>query len=132
MGEDWRKYCVPDFVKVPQLKSPLELVPLPKAALGWIRRQWTLRPRINERLCTECGICEEGCPVKPAAIHPGEGKKVEDARCIRCYCCHEFCPSHAIALQKPWLIEHVPIERLAEQGRRAVGALVKLKAWVRK
>jgi NAD-dependent dihydropyrimidine dehydrogenase PreA subunit len=128
-GVPWEEVQVSDFVKVHHPISPLRLLPLPWPALQWIRKQWTLRPRIIEERCTECGICEKGCPVSPAVIHPTWARhKVEIARCIRCYCCHEFCPSHAIELQKPWLMRHLPLETVGKAATRVVGALFRLRS----
>jgi uncharacterized protein (DUF362 family)/NAD-dependent dihydropyrimidine dehydrogenase PreA subunit len=106
LGADWRAHQAPDFKKVKQITEVLRLVPLPRPVLEWIRRQWTLRPRIREGRCTQCGICEQGCPVSPPAIRPraAPAERVDDARCIRCYCCHEFCPSHGLELRAPWLL----------------------------
>jgi uncharacterized protein (DUF362 family)/ferredoxin len=99
-GEDWRVLQVPDFKKVSQLVDVLKVIPLPRSLLNWIRGQWTARPRIDPSKCVQCGICENGCPVSPAAIHPAllPSQAVNDEACIRCYCCHEFCPNHALEL----------------------------------
>lgn len=119
-GDDWRECRAPDFEKVLAAAGVLNVAPLPKPALQWIRRQWTARPRIIESLCTKCGICEKGCPLTPAAIHPAAaaGQQIDNARCIRCYCCHEFCPSHAIELRRPWLARHLPLTPIAETVSR--------------
>jgi ferredoxin len=36
-----------------------------------------LRPVVNDKKCVGCGICENVCPVDPAAItiEPGDGRK---------------------------------------------------------
>jgi Pyruvate/2-oxoacid:ferredoxin oxidoreductase delta subunit len=124
-GDDWRECRVPGFEKPRTSTDVLNVVPLPKSALKWIRGQWTARPRIIESLCTKCRICEKGCPAEPAAIHPNADskEKVEDERCIRCYCCHEFCPLHAIELRKPWLARRLPLTPIAETVSRCLGAL---------
>ena len=126
VGDDWRSLRVPDFKKVVQVTDVLRLVPLPRPALNWIRRQWSARPEIIEGRCTVCGICEQGCPVKPSAIHPEAARagRLEDARCIQCYCCHEFCPSHAIALRQPWIARHLPLNTLADGASRLLGFLM--------
>ncbi len=122
---DWQSLCVPDFKRVEQVVDLLRLLPLPRPALNWLRRQWTMRPQIIDGRCTRCGICEKGCPVTPSAIHPHAPPvgRLDDARCIRCYCCHEFCPSHAIELRAPWLARHLPLETLADRASRLVGFL---------
>ncbi len=122
-GDDWRPLCVPDFEKIEDPQDVLRLLPLPRPALNWIRRHWTLRPQIVDGRCTKCGICEQGCPVSPPAIHPGavDGERLEDDRCIHCYCCHEFCPSQGIELRQPWLARHLPLNAIADRAGRVVG-----------
>ena len=56
---DWQSLCVPDFKPVEQVVDLLRLLPLPRPALNWLRRQWTLRPQIIDGRCTRCGICEK-------------------------------------------------------------------------
>lgn len=123
VGDDWKPLRVPDFEHVERLTDVLRLLPLPKPALNWVRRQWTARPRIVDGRCTVCGICEEGCPVTPSAIHPTAppDQRVEDDRCIACYCCHEFCPSQGLELRQPWLARHLPLNALADRMSRLVG-----------
>ncbi len=122
---DWQSPRAPDFKKVEQPVDVLRLLPLPRPALTWLRRQWTLRPQIVDGRCTQCGICERSCPVTPAVIHPRApaAERLDDTRCIRCYCCHEFCPSHAIELRAPWLARHLPLETLADRISRLVSFL---------
>ncbi len=127
-GDDWRELQAPDFETVQQLTGVMRIVPLPRLVLKWLRRQWTLRPRIIDGRCTQCGICEKGCPVTPSAIHPKAppAQRVDHARCIRCYCCHEFCPSHGIELRQPWLARHLPYNALADRASRLIGSLTSL------
>jgi uncharacterized protein (DUF362 family)/NAD-dependent dihydropyrimidine dehydrogenase PreA subunit len=124
-GDDWQSLRVPDFEQIQNVTDLLRLLPLPKPALRWIRRQWSARPRIVDGRCTACGICERGCPVKPSAVHPKAtpDQRVEDDRCIRCYCCHEFCPSHGIELRQPWLARHLPLNAIADGASRLIGFL---------
>jgi uncharacterized protein (DUF362 family) len=129
VGEDWRALQIPNFEKIEQLTDVLQLLPLPRPALNWLRRQWTLRPRIVDGHCTQCGICEAACPVAPSAIHPENvpGERVEDDRCIRCYCCHEFCPSQGIELRAPWLARHLPLNALANGAGRVIGVISSIR-----
>lgn len=126
VGADWHALAQPDFKKVAQPAAVLRMLPLPRPALNWLRRQWTLRPEIVDGRCTRCGLCERGCPVSPAAILPdaAPGARGDDTRCIRCYCCHEFCPAGAIVLRAPWLARVFPLERLADGVGRTLGRLV--------
>jgi uncharacterized protein (DUF362 family)/NAD-dependent dihydropyrimidine dehydrogenase PreA subunit len=122
VGEDWRALRVPDFEKVSKLEDLLRIVPLPKPMLNWVREQWTARPRIVDGRCTECGVCEDGCPVSPSAIHPQAppDRQVDEEACIRCYCCHEFCPQHAIALEHSLLTRCLRLQPLTEGARSLV------------
>lgn len=115
VGADLATLRQSDFAHAPELVSPMRVIPLPRAAQRWIRRQWQPRPRIVTDRCTRCGACAAGCPIEPSAIDPrADGARhVDDATCIRCYCCHEFCPAQAIELRPgrfAWLFK--PLERL--------------------
>lgn len=122
-GDDWRTLRVPDFKNVDQIIDLLRLIPLPKSALFWIRKQWMARPRIIQDQCVRCGICAKGCPVSPPAIQPSQefSKQVDDDRCIGCYCCHEFCPHKAIDLSRSWLARVMPLTAIAERISRWMG-----------
>jgi len=119
VGADWRALRVPDFENVSRLEDLRRILPLPSGLLNWIRDRWTARPRIAEARCTQCRVCEEGCPVAPAAIHPGAPRpqQIDDDTCIRCYCCHEFCPNNAIDLYRPGLLSALRRDPLARGTR---------------
>lgn len=55
------------------------------------------RPRINTKLCKQCNMCVESCPVQ--AIDR-ETKKINYDTCIECMCCHELCLHKAVELRK--------------------------------
>jgi len=55
------------------------------------------RPRINTKLCKQCNMCVESCPVQ--AINQ-ETKKINYSACIECMCCHELCLHKAVELRK--------------------------------
>ena len=66
------------------------------------------RPFIDPRLCENCGVCTEVCPLEPKAVRPVDSRKetkpsYDYRRCIRCYCCQEMCPHGAIAIKRPLL-----------------------------
>lgn len=103
-GVSIEELAIRDFRKIPELLSPLRMIPLPKFFLEWLQRQISPRPRIIQETCIKCGACKAGCPVDPSAIDPFlEEPAVFDDLCIRCYCCHEFCPVKAIRLEKTGL-----------------------------
>jgi len=69
--------------------------------LAWLRKLADRRrpyPRINEKLCTSCAECIEGCPAQIIWFEAGI-PDIELNSCIRCYCCLEFCPQGAIQLK---------------------------------
>jgi len=55
------------------------------------------RPRINSKLCKNCNMCIESCPVQ--AINE-ETKKIDYDACIECMCCHELCLHKAVELRR--------------------------------
>jgi uncharacterized protein (DUF362 family)/NAD-dependent dihydropyrimidine dehydrogenase PreA subunit len=59
------------------------------------------RPVVDKKLCKNCYVCVESCPVK--AINR-ETKEVDYKACIECMCCHELCMYNAVKLKKDnWL-----------------------------
>lgn len=59
------------------------------------------RPVVDKRLCRNCNMCVESCPVN--AINK-ETKEVNYKACIECMCCHELCMYKAVKLKKDnWL-----------------------------
>jgi uncharacterized protein (DUF362 family)/Pyruvate/2-oxoacid:ferredoxin oxidoreductase delta subunit len=55
-----------------------------------------VRPRINTKVCKNCNVCVESCPVK--AINK-ETKTIDYSSCIECMCCHELCLHKAVDLK---------------------------------
>jgi len=55
------------------------------------------RPRINLKLCKDCNMCVESCPVQ--AIDR-ESKRIDYSSCIECMCCHELCLHKAVELRR--------------------------------
>lgn len=123
VGDSLESFSVADFKLAGTPVNIMRIVPLPGWMLRWLRRQFMPAPRINPDKCIRCGRCEDGCPVKPAAITPKatDGKTVHDGRCIRCYCCHEFCPVKAIDLKKSLLARIVPFTALGNFGTKVLG-----------
>ena len=53
---------------------------------------------VDEALCTECGVCEKGCPYGAIRLDP---KPVFDMnRCYGCWSCYNHCPEKAIYTKK--------------------------------
>ncbi len=116
---------VPDYKLVETPVNIMRILPLPNWLLRWLRRQLADRPHIDRKKCIKCRRCEQGCPVKPAAIMPltPKGDCVNQRTCIRCYCCHEFCPVDAIELRKSLLERIFHLKAIGEFGCRLLGAI---------
>lgn len=54
------------------------------------------KPRVKKRLCNNCGICKEICPMNNITDGLSFGNN-----CMKCYLCEKKCPNHAI--QPRWL-----------------------------
>jgi uncharacterized protein (DUF362 family)/Pyruvate/2-oxoacid:ferredoxin oxidoreductase delta subunit len=96
-------------VKIRHFKLP------PRAHFEWKLPEWTRRslknaftskPVIDNRLCIQCGICQDHCPQK-AIESRGAGLEVRYRDCIRCFCCQEFCPEGAITVGRGWALKMV-------------------------
>lgn len=55
------------------------------------------RPVVDKKLCKNCNVCVDSCPVK--AINK-ESKAINYNACIECMCCHELCMHKAVRLKK--------------------------------
>lgn len=55
------------------------------------------RPKIDTKLCINCNMCVESCPV--GAIDKNL-KIINYSLCIECMCCHELCMHQAVKLKK--------------------------------
>lgn len=64
--------------------------------------------RVDEDLCTSCGLCGEICPVD--AIAPGDDSiaTVRAGACIGCGLCASVCPTEAVSLIEVRAKEFVP------------------------
>jgi len=61
---------------------------------------------VDEALCTECGICEEGCPY--GAIHLDPKPVFSMSKCYGCWSCYNHCPEQAIYTKKFRGVGHYP------------------------
>ncbi len=55
-----------------------------------------IRPRIKNRACDKCGLCEKRCAVN--AITIGEKSYIDYEKCISCAACNAICPKRAIKI----------------------------------
>jgi uncharacterized protein (DUF362 family)/NAD-dependent dihydropyrimidine dehydrogenase PreA subunit len=54
------------------------------------------KPRIDRKICKNCNMCVESCPVQ--AINK-QSKVINYKVCIECMCCHELCMQKAVKLK---------------------------------
>lgn len=55
--------------------------------------------KVDEELCTQCGLCEKICPYK-AIVLEKEYPKFETKNCYGCWACYNRCPTKAIYTKK--------------------------------
>jgi ferredoxin/flavodoxin len=53
---------------------------------------------VDEGLCTECGVCEKGCPYNAIILDPKP--KFDMTKCFGCWYCYNHCPEKAIYTMK--------------------------------
>jgi Na+-translocating ferredoxin:NAD+ oxidoreductase RNF subunit RnfB len=68
--------------------------------------------RINEDICTGCGICITKCPVDAIKLNNNDKAEVNEQYCIGCGVCAHFCPEHAISLLEGLRTVYVPPPRI--------------------
>jgi ferredoxin len=55
---------------------------------------WMIVPKqVDETACTQCGVCEERCPVEAVSLSP---YPKFDPKCFDCFNCIRLCPEDAI------------------------------------
>ncbi|MCX8021251.1 MAG: DUF362 domain-containing protein [Syntrophorhabdaceae bacterium] len=89
-----------DLVPIPNFKLPPisgEFHLKNKTMEEFIDRRTKQRPKVDEELCTGCGVCIEQCPVSAISIK-GDFPQADTEKCIVCFCCQEACPSKAMKL----------------------------------
>jgi ferredoxin len=59
-----------------------------------INAPWMIVPKqVDETACTQCGVCEEACPVEAVAL---SSYPKFDSKCFDCFNCIRLCPEDAI------------------------------------
>ncbi len=102
-GESIESLKIKDFK--PPRKNRLTFYKLPGFVHRIIDRFILIFPRVNDRICTRCGICIKSCPADAIRFKSKPGKEygksveIDYHKCIRCYCCQEMCPEGAIRLK---------------------------------
>jgi ferredoxin/flavodoxin len=76
-----------------------------------INTPWYIIPKnVNTAACTQCGVCEEECPVDAVALN---SYPEFDQNCIDCFNCIRLCPEDAIA-------SSVSMDQIADHIRERV------------
>jgi ferredoxin/flavodoxin len=76
-----------------------------------INTPWYIIPKnVDSEACTQCGICEEECPVDAVALEP---YPEFNQNCIDCFNCIRLCPENAIA-------SSVSMDQIADHIRNRV------------
>ncbi|MFH1863029.1 MAG: DUF362 domain-containing protein [bacterium] len=97
-GEDPQSLQVADFK--PPDSSRIEK--LPPFVVENLRKLIWVRPRVEPKLCSACGLCVDNCPEGAMKFHNGV-PQIDYQRCIKCNCCDEICPELAIYQQMSFL-----------------------------
>jgi len=111
LGERVRDNQIQNF-QFPKLSQPNWNLPgfLGKA----LKNALSMKPQLEETLCTQCHQCIGVCP--PKALRGDRGKVlIEYGKCIRCFCCQEVCPEGAIRIEPGWAL------RLLGRGTGGLG-----------
>jgi ferredoxin/flavodoxin len=72
-----------------------------------INAPWMIVPKnVNTAICTQCGVCEEECPVAAVALNPYPEFNLS---CFDCFNCIRLCPENAIepAIGMDQIEEHI-------------------------
>ncbi|MFY1638038.1 4Fe-4S dicluster domain-containing protein [Solwaraspora sp. WMMB335] len=72
-----------------------------------------MAPRVNESLCSLCGICQDVCPGDILHIDRGVSELVRyPDECSYCDVCRVECPAGAIEIEFTWSMRQQPISIL--------------------
>ena len=113
---DWRHVTVlgdevPGYrFKAPEASSGRFLKNLSGIMGGRLAEAFAAKPKINNKACVGCGVCERSCPAHAIRIeNTGDGKRavISYNGCIKCYCCQELCPHGAVQMRKNPLIRMI-------------------------
>ncbi len=52
--------------------------------------------RVDENMCTKCGMCFKACPVEAIAWKKKETARIDKQKCIKCLTCFDKCKFDAI------------------------------------
>jgi ferredoxin/flavodoxin len=82
-----------------------------------IAAPWQIIPKqVNQEACTQCGVCQQECPVAAVVLDPFPEFK---PNCFDCFNCIRLCPENAIAPSKDMTqIENYIRERVRKIAER--------------
>jgi len=60
----------------------------------------TMKPVVDEKKCTRCGICWQFCPDSAIKISKEKGAVIDHEHCKGCGICANECPFKAITMVK--------------------------------
>jgi len=97
----------PSSLRIPGFKLPPTVPAIHERFFSFlypfVKKGFSVKPRIIKDKCQFCGTCRDACPVDVITVSDKIPAKIDDKGCIRCYCCHEMCPHDAIELHQSWL-----------------------------
>jgi len=81
---------------IENFKLPSKLMRGPFGHISWrlLTKLMMSRPVPIRDKCTQCGACEEHCPVGAMKLNPYP--EVNAEKCISCFCCMELCTHNAL------------------------------------
>ncbi|MCL7413608.1 MAG: DUF362 domain-containing protein [ANME-2 cluster archaeon] len=74
---------------------------VPAFLIRYLGRFYSMKPRIDQDTCQECGACIRNCPA--SAIELPYPVKIDDEKCVLCYTCFELCPHNSISIKRSLL-----------------------------
>jgi uncharacterized protein (DUF362 family)/NAD-dependent dihydropyrimidine dehydrogenase PreA subunit len=85
---------------IEKFKLPSVLMRGPAGHIAWrlMSNLMISRPVPIKEKCTQCGVCEEHCPMGAIKLNPYP--QVNPEKCISCFCCMELCPNSALDVTK--------------------------------
>jgi len=84
-----------DSVAVRLKPPPTAFINPPRLLTGLVTYLQSVKPRIVESDCVECGVCAQACPADAISMTPKA--TIDYDKCIECFCCHELCPYGAVS-----------------------------------
>lgn len=97
LQETEKKICVQGHDPVGAYYTPLDTEGKPARFLK-------AKPVVDEKRCTQCGLCAEVCPMGSIPVEDGTRT---DGICIKCQACIQKCPMQARRMEDAALLSHI-------------------------